>query len=132
MLRLEDAGEVAYGALVQVADYMDEKNNRVDIWKKWSTWAYLVPGGVATVMSGFDFMPRYGRWAEHVSHGFLYDVPRFLRNFIKTGTAGNTTKSRAVQEAQRILAQNRTLAAPANRFTQYANVPEFEQVSIWG
>ena len=134
-MRVEDIGEFAYGGLVKGAEEWDKKRmtdgaiTQKEVFKKFSTYAYVVPGGLATVMSAFGIWRQAETWAEHVSHGFIYDFPRFLVNVINDmrETAGTDTKSAAVKEAQRIMREAKTKQLgsghPANRTYN----PEFEE-----
>ncbi len=112
---VEDIGELTYGGLVTAANWWDEKRIAdgqlvdSDILKKLGTWAYLVPGGAATVMSAFGVWRQQESWLEHVSHGFIYDFPRFLRSVITSMQGNGTTAgSAAVREAQRIMKSRQT------------------------
>ena len=134
-IRMEDLGPVAYGGGVALAEWYDEKRitegklTEKDTWKKASTWTYLGLGGAATLMSAFNFMPRYRAWAEPISHGFMYDFPRFVRRTVKEmgTTAGRGAGSRAISEANQILAQRRQLAM--GRVADRSYQPEFESVA---
>ncbi|GAH64519.1 unnamed protein product, partial [marine sediment metagenome] len=121
MIRIQDFGEIGYGGAVTLTEWWDNKRidqgkiGPKDVFKKASFYTYLGVGLAATLMSVFGWMRRYERWSEHVSHGFLYDVPRFAYNLTKALGAGSKrgmgSESRAVQEAQRIL--NEKLRAKA-------------------
>ena len=121
MIRIEDFGEIGYGGAVTLTEWWDNKRidegkiGAKDVFKKASFYTYLGVGLAATLMSVFGWMRRYERWSEHVSHGFLYDVPRFAYNLTKalgsSSKRGSGAESRAVQEAQRIL--NEKMAAKA-------------------
>ncbi|MDD5412093.1 MAG: hypothetical protein PHF31_11890 [Methylobacter sp.] len=127
MLRIQDVGELAYGGVVQFAEWQDEKNGRTSIAKKWSTYAYLVPGIAATAVSAFGFMgPKWERWAENLSHGFIYDMPRFVRSVMKT--TSNGTGSNAVAQAQAILAAKTGPQISAAYRANSASAPEFNKV----
>lgn len=138
MIRVEDFGEVAYGGAVTFAEWWDNKRitdgkiGSKDVLKKASFYTYLGVGLTATLMSVFGWLPRYNRWAEHVSHGFLYDVPRFAFNLSKSlssGGRGGGSKSAAVQEAQRIINERKVLAdgRPTDRSYQeeFSNVGSY-------
>jgi len=113
MIRIEDFGEVAYGGVVTLTEWWDNKRisdgkiGSKEVFKKASFYTYLGVGLTATLMNVFGWMRRYERWTEHVSHGFLYDIPRFTYNLAQSMTSGSkgNSKSAAVQEAQRILNQ---------------------------
>ena len=140
MIRIEDFGELVYGGGVTLAEWWDNRRidegkitNR-DFFMKASTYTYLGIGVVATMMSIFGWMPQWRLWAEHISHGFLYDLPRFGYNLSRSiGAAGrkSSESAAAVAEAQRILRQrtaaNKLLAS--GRTTDRSYQPEFEEVS---
>ncbi|MBU1067610.1 hypothetical protein KKE60_07465 [Patescibacteria group bacterium] len=142
MIRIEDFGEIGYGGVVTLTEWWDNKRidegkiGTKDVFKKASFYTYLGVGLAATLMSVFGWMRRYERWSEHVSHGFLYDLPRFAYNLTKalgsSGKRGRGSESSAVQEAQRIL--NERMRAKA--LTQGSGIPaersyqqEFETVA---
>lgn len=136
-MRVQDLGELTYGGLVTGAEQWDK--NRVssgaitdkDVLKKYSTYAYLVPGAAATVISAFRprAMRQFEPWAEHISHGFIYDFPRFITNtimsFRETGSSGGDAKKKAVEEAKRIVAETRRRIAAGKTDRTYQ--PEFEE-----
>lgn len=140
MIRIEDFGELAYGGGVTLAEWWDNRRieegkitNR-DFFMKASTYTYLGIGVVAAMMSIFNWMPQWRVWAEHISHGFLYDLPRFGYNLSRSiGIAGrkNSDSAAAVAEAQRILrertAANKLLAS--GRTTDRSYQREFELVA---
>ena len=142
MIKIEDFGEIAYGGAVTLAEWYDNKRiaggkiTSKDIFKKASFYTYLGVGLAATLISTFGWMKRWESWSEHVSHGFLYDLPRFAYNLSTSmgtesrGRAGST----AIEEAQRILHQTyqapvvtRQLAEKMGRATQRTYQSEFEQ-----
>jgi len=142
MIRIEDFGEIAYGGVVTLTEWWDNKRidqgkiGTKDVFKKASFYTYLGVGLAATLMSVFGWMKRYERWSEHVSHGFLYDLPRFAYNLTKAmGTSGRRgSESAAVQEAQKILRERmsaRALTQGSGRETQRTYVPEMEQVGAF-
>lgn len=130
-IRVEDTGELAFGGLVTAARWWDGQRiadgkltNR-DILKKMETYAYLIPGGGATILSAFGMWRRYERWLEHISHGFMYDFPSWLVSVIQ---AMQTTAARsaAVREAERIVSSgSRQLGAGRTSRTYQ---PEFRKV----
>lgn len=137
-MKVQDIGEFAYGGLVVGAEQWDKKRmddgtiTEKDVFKKVSTYAYLVPGVAATVVSAFG--PRATRqlepWAEHVSHGFIYDFPRFITNTIMAfretgGGAGTDAKKRAIAEAKKIMAETRKQLG--GKTTDRTYQPEFEE-----
>ena len=130
-IRVEDMGELAYGGLVTGAKWWDAqrmadgKLTDKDFFKKMSTYAYLVPGGAATIMSAFGTMRRYEVWLEHVSHGFMYDFPSWLVNTIQS-MQGTSSRSAAVREAQRILAGNTSRQLGGGQ-TDRSYQPEFRK-----
>jgi hypothetical protein len=136
-MKVEDIGELVYGGVVTGARELD--TNRMvkgtltesDVFKKYETYAYLVPGVGATLMSAFGWMRRYETWAEHVSHGFIYAFPGFLVDTVRsmTGTTGSSSaKKAAVKEAQRILA-NKQL--PPGRDASRSYQIEYDKVGAW-
>ncbi len=140
MLRMQDVGELAYGGLVMGAQWLDSDRIKkgklvaTAIWKKYSTWTFLGIGLIATLMSAFGWMRRYESWAEHVSHGFIFYLPIFVKEMVSnTGTGtGRTGSASAVAEAQKILATRRQGPAlnagiPVNQTLQ----PEFEGKRIY-
>jgi len=143
MIRIEDFGEIAYGGVVTLTEWWDNKRidegkiAQKDIFKKASFYTYLGVGLTATLISVFGWMRRWERWSEHISHGFLYDLPRFAYNLSTSmGAAGRSRSgSAAIQEAQRVI-RERPVAArqlvqgmgvPASR----TYVPEMEQVGAF-
>jgi len=142
MIRIEDFGEIAYGGVVTLTEWWDNKRidqgkiGTKDVFKKASFYTYLGVGLAATLMSVFGWMKRYERWSEHVSHGFLYDLPRFAYNLTKAmGTSGRRgSESAAVQEAQKILRERmsaRALTQGSGIPAQRTYVPEMEQVGAF-
>ena len=140
MIRIEDFGEIGYGGLVTLTEWWDNKRidegkiGAKDVFKKASFYTYLGVGLAATLMSVFGWMRRYERWSEHVSHGFLYDVPRFAYNLTKAlGSSGRKgSGSSAVQEAQRILNEKmkaKALTQGGGRAADRSYQREFESVS---
>lgn len=134
-IRKEDTGELAYGGLVTATEWWDQKRidegkiTEKDILKKYSTYAYVVPGGLATIFSAFGVWRRMERWNEHISHGFIYDFPRFLKNVVNAMREGGAgAKSAAVREAQRILRDKQRAAAllGSGRGTGRTYEPELE------
>ncbi len=145
MIRIEDFGEIAYGGAVTLTEWWDNKRiadgkiTSKDIFKKASFYTYLGVGLAATLISVFGWMKRWERWSEHVSHGFLYDLPRFAYNLSRSmGAAGRGgAGSAAVQEAQRILQmrgavpQRGAVQLAAGRETQRTYQPEMEQATAF-
>ena len=139
MIRIEDFGEIGYGGLVTLTEWWDNKRidegkiGKGDVFKKASFYTYLGVGLAATLMSVFGWMRRYERWSEHVSHGFLYDVPRFAYNLTKALGAGGRkgSGSSAVNEAQKILERTRAkaLTQGGGRTAERSYQREFETVA---
>jgi len=141
MIRIEDFGEIVYGGAVTVTEWWDNKRieegklTKKDIFKKASFYTYLGIGLAATLSSVFGWMRRWERWSEHLSHGFMYDLPRFAYNLSKSMSAAgrSSSESAAVLEAQRILERRsvtqRALAEgqPTHRSYQ----PEFNKTMAW-
>jgi len=140
MIRIEDFGEIAYGGAVTLSEWWDNKRisdgklGPKDIFKKASFYTYLGVGLAATLISVFGWMKRWERWSEHVSHGFLYDLPRFAYNLSKSMSAGSRhgAGSTAVREAQRILQQRTpTMRLAEGQVTQRSYQPEFNKTVAW-
>ncbi|MBA7468321.1 hypothetical protein ES705_15616 [subsurface metagenome] len=138
MIRIQDFGEIGYGGLVTLTEWWDNKRidegkiGTGDVFKKASFYTYLGVGLAATLMSVFGWMRRYERWSEHVSHGFLYDLPRFAYGLTKALGAGGRkgSGSSAVKEAQRILNEKlRAKALTEGRPTERSYQREFESVA---
>lgn len=126
MIRMEDFGEIAYGGVVTLTEWWDNqritegKIAKKDILKKASFYTYLGVGLTATLSSAFGWWRTQEKWMEHISHGFLYDMPRFILNVVQSmGTASRSVQSDAVRQAQEILRQRQQL--PAGRA---AGVPQ--------
>ena len=121
---MEDIGELAYGGLVTLTEWWDTDRIakatlvKKDILKKASFYTYLVIGLGATLCSAFNWWTRQARWMEHVSHGFIYDLPRQIYNNVqslRTPPGPSTTgESAAVREARQILASRAAESARAN------------------
>ena len=137
MIKVEDLGEVVYGGAVTVSEWWDSKRIEEgklaskDVLKKTSFYTYLGVGLIATLMSVMGWMPRYRVWAEKVSTGFFYDIPRFAYNMSKTLSAegGSRGGSTAVKQAQRVMKERAQLGSgtPAARSYQ----PEFKKSLVW-
>jgi hypothetical protein len=117
-LRTEDLGELIYGGLVTGAAYWDDDRIKkgtlasTKFWKRFSTYTYLVIGLGAFAMSAMRWMPRYAVWEEHITHGFIYGLPGFAVNMIRsfqTPPAGPLGGNAAAQ-AQRLVDQRRMAA----------------------
>jgi len=114
-IRMQDLGEIGYGGAVTLTEWWDDRriaDGRIakkDIWKKASFYTYLGIGLPATLISAMGWWRQMGLWAEHVSHGFLYDMPRFIYNVVQAmGTESRgRTNSDAVRQAQEILNRRR-------------------------
>ena len=139
MIRIEDFGEIAYGGVVTLTEWWDNKRidqgkiGAGDVFKKASFYTYLGVGLAATLMSVFGWMRRYERWSEHVSHGFLYDLPRFAYSLTKAlGSSRGGSGSSAVNEAQRILNEKmraKALTQGGGRTADRSYQREFETVA---
>lgn len=133
MIRMQDFGEIAYGGGVTLAEWWDDRRiadlkiTEKDIFKKASFWTYLGIGLPATLMSAMGWWRRQELWLEHISHGFLYDVPRFIYNLVQAmGTAtrgGRRSHSDILRQAEEIRRQSQLPAA--GRTTQRSYQPEF-------
>jgi hypothetical protein len=132
-IKVQDIGEMAYGGVVTGAKFWDEqrmKDGKLtsnEVLKKFETYAYLVPGGAATIMSAFGMMRRQEQWLEHISHGFLYAFPGWLVDVVQS-MQGTSSASAAVREAQRIVATNKALNAGR---TARSYQPEFRKTVAW-
>jgi len=141
-IRMQDFGEIAYGGAVTLTEWWDDRRiadgkiAKKDLWKKASFYTYLGIGLPATLISAMGWWRQMGLWAEHVSHGFLYDMPRFIYNVVQAmGTESRgRTSSDAIRQAQEIL--NRRPVAPRAALTQGSGrvaersyQPEFETVA---
>ena len=137
MIRMQDFGEIAYGGAVTLTEWWDDRRiadgkiANKDLWKKASFYTYLGIGLPATLMSAFGWWRQMEKWTEHISHGFLYDMPRFIYNITKAmGTASRSRAgSDAVRQAQEILARRSNPALPVGRSTQRSYQQEFESVA---
>lgn len=133
MLKIHDVSELGYGGLVALAEWQDDKRmaktpkpgekplTEKDLARHFSTWAYLIPGATATVMTGLGVMPRFNPITERLAHGFIYDFPRFIRKVAKAvskeearggETAGTRMKREVMAEVDRILASRGGGALP--------------------
>lgn len=136
-LKAEALGPLAYGGLVVGANQWDKKRIadgallEADVFKKFSTWTYLVLGGGATAMSAFGMMRQFESWTEAISHGFIYGFPAFITDMIGAMTTGGTTQSKkaAIAEAQRIMRTHRQLGPGAGREASRSYQQEFEIVA---
>ena len=130
MIRMQDFGEIAYGGAVTLTSWWDDKRiadgtiATKDIWKKASFYTYLGIGLPATLMSAFGWWRQVEKWSEHISHGFLYDMPRFIYNIVKAmGTESHSrTNSDAVRQAQEILHRRGAPTSPTSTMALTAGV----------
>ncbi len=113
MLRMQDLGELGYGGVVTMAGWWDAKRiasgslTVKDFYKKAGFWTYWGVGLLSTLASQFGWFRRYDTWFEHMSHGFIYDVPRQLFNLVQSQRTAPTMVSgdaaSALREAQEIV-----------------------------
>ncbi len=138
MIRIQDFGEIGYGGIVTLTEWWDNKRidqgkiGKGDVFKKASFYTYLGVGLTATLMSVFGWWRRYEHWSEHVSHGFLYDLPRFAYNLTKALGAGSKrgSDSSAVEQAQKILNERlKARALTQGRTAERSYQREFESVA---
>jgi inosine/xanthosine triphosphate pyrophosphatase family protein len=112
---MQDIGELAYGGLVTLTEWWDTSRvtkgtlTKKQILKKASFYTYLVIGLGATLVSAFGWWRGKEKWMEHISHGFIYDLPRQIYNNVqdlRTPPGPSTTgaESEAVRQAREILA----------------------------
>lgn len=134
MIKMQDLGELGYGGLVTLTQWWDDKRiadgkiTEKDVLKKASFYGYLIPGGLCTLTSAFGWVRVLKPWDEHISHGFIYDFPRFIKNIVGAMRETSTTQSSAVREAQRVLREKQK-ALGAGRETSRTYQPEFESVA---
>jgi hypothetical protein len=137
MFRVEQLGAPVYGGAVTLSEWWDQKRidqgtlQKNEILKKMGTWTYGVIGIGATMISGFGWLGRTSYWAEPVSVGFMYDLPRVLTSMVKSMSKNSAgSESNAVSEAQRIARARQmallTAGQGAQRFTEQTTKPEFE------
>ncbi len=126
MIKVQDLGEIGYGGVVTLAEWWDSKRiadatlKDSELWKKAGFWTYLGIGLPATLISAFGWWRRQEKWMEHLSHGFMYDFPRFIYNVVMdlrapegAGAGGNNV---AVKQAKEILRRKQAeLASKAAR-----------------
>lgn len=139
MIRIESFGAFAFGGLQTAAEWWD--NQRInegkiatkDVFKKASFYTYLGVGLSATLVSVFGWMRRYERWAEPISHGFLYDMPRFAYSLSKSLGAASPRESNsaAVQEAQRIMNERRAKQLAEGKPAERSYQLEMEKVGAF-
>ncbi len=123
MLVRQDFGELIYGGAVTAAEWWDSKRildgtlQQKEILKKAGFWTYMVVGLGATLASVFGWMRRQEAWWEHISSGFIYDLPRQTVNAVtsmQTTASGNMGESTAVKQAREILRQKHAELAAGN------------------
>jgi hypothetical protein len=119
---IEDIGEVAYGGLVTLTEWWDTKRiaagkiQKKELLKQAHFYTYIVIGLGATIVSAMHLWKGKDSWMEHISHGFMYDLPRQAFNAVqalKTPPGLSTTgaDSSAVRQARAILEQKAREAA---------------------
>ncbi len=134
MIRVEDIGELGYGGLVTAAKAWDGKRmaegalGASEIMKKSSTYAYLLPGAGATLLSAFGGLRRQERWWEHISHGFIYGFPQWVTEVVSAmqGTSSGA-RGAAVRQAQQILSNSQKQVSAGNQ-TSRSFEREFDKV----
>jgi hypothetical protein len=120
---IQDTGELVYGGLVTLTEWWDTKRvnegsiTKKQLLKQAHFYTYVVIGVAATVVSAFHLWSSKESWMEHVSHGFIYDLPRQIFNGVQSlrtpPGASTTGDSQAVREARAILARKTQEAARA-------------------
>lgn len=146
MIKMQDIGELGYGGLVTLSEWWDDKRigegkiTKKDVLKKASFYAYLIPGGLCTLTSAFGWVRALKPWDEHISHGFIYDFPRFIKNTVNAmrEETAKGSSSAAVRQAQKILEQKQREAArllarnPTGRYPAQAYQEEFQDIRLVG
>jgi len=133
-IRMEDLGSLAYGGLVTGMEAWDEKrvtNGDItdkDIVKKYSTYAFLVPGVVSTACSAMGWGRQWMPWMEKVQAGFLYGFPSFIRDVVTNMGTERRAGSSAVREAQRVL---RAKQLTEGKATARSYQSEFKNTTAW-
>lgn len=136
MLKIQDVGVLAYGGGVTGLAAWDQSRidkgelAEKDIWKKGSTYGYLVPGAVALTASAFGFWRQAEPWMETISHGFIYGFPGFLKDVVNS-MSGGSTGSRAIAQAQQVARAHQTRALPAAGQTARSYQPEFDKAALF-
>lgn len=137
MIRVEDVGELGYGAAFAAANWWDSKQidegklKKDEVFKKVGFWTYVGIGIPATLISAMNWMPKQRSWLEHISHGFIFYLPSFILDTAKELSKPKTTQSSAaIAEANRILQARRNLLPAGSPGQRYANdnvtLPTFE------
>lgn len=110
MLKVHDITEIAYGGLVTGLERMDKKRvtdgkiRNKDILKKYSTYAYAVPGAICTAATAMGWMRRYDAINERIAHGFLFGLPGFIMDIVDaTGEGGGGAARSTVRDAEQFL-----------------------------
>ena len=137
-IKVSDLGELGYGGLVTLTEWYDSSRiakgtlEKKEILKKFSFYTYVVIGLGATVISFMNGLSeKKGKrgiapeWMEHISHGFIYDLPRQIFNNVqalKTPPGMSTTgaDSNAVRQARAILEAKTREAAHARANDLYS------------
>lgn len=138
-IKMQDLGELGYGGLVTLTAWWDDKRiaegkiTEKDVLKKASFYGYLIPGGFCTLTSAFGWVRALKPWDEHISHGFIYDFPRFIKDMV-TSMRTEGGAAAAVKEAQRIVYSRKALGAgrPVDRYPAPVGAREFEDVRLVG
>ncbi len=132
-IRVEDIGEFAYGGLVTGAKFLDGQrmaDGRLgdsEVMKRFSTYAYLIPGAGATLLSAFGGLRRQEKWWEHLSHGFIFGFPQWVTEVVSAMQGTQSNRGAAVREAQRILSNSKTGQVTAGE-TSRSFEREFDKV----
>lgn len=126
MITVKDFGELGYGGAVTLTEWWDSKRikdgklQNKEVFKKAGFWTYLAIGLPATLISAFGWWRKSEKVMENISHGFIYDFPRFIYNIVSALKTTSTTSAGgdviAVKQAKEILRRRQAeLAARETR-----------------
>ena len=128
MLKVQDLGELGYGVVVTAAGWWDNKRiasgqlTQKAFYKKAGFYAYWAIGLAATANSVWGFWRKGQSYSEHISHGFIYDIPRQVFNLIQSQRATPNMvagdAAAALREAQAIINSNNAKMVSVRRVSQ--------------